>query len=437
MTRLFARCLVLLLVASLCFASFTIGASAADGIPAVSATWSDGVSSSHVTLSLGDSQYFVKKSYSQSAVVSCSVSLPSAGTLSFSLLNCSSSFSGAGVSYTVSGSSVNTTTVVTVVSSSAVSFSLSVSPRYISFVDGFNSARIALTLVSWEPSSDPGGGGGGSGDSSGNSILGPSQGGMDIWNSDGSINGDQRNDIESTSERWNINSTYIGQLDHYITGDESTYETSVWISKMLANLSYTTWSWKYDETTGNFLYVRPNPGSWLDNMWQMNIYLYYNLANQKGWFGHINSEFATLNNRVLQILSVLANDEDVKIKDATTDHRNWITDYFEDSSGSSGKPQTSDNDAVNDSMNEVRDQFQSDYSAGDIGSIFSASSYDNNLWYSFWSQSVSDDVNGTSRGGMGGGRARAQSNSSRWADRYNYGDDTIVDMFGFGGADDG
>ena len=204
---------------------------------------------------------------------------------------------------------------------------------------------------------------------------------------------------------------------------------------MLANLSYTTWSWKYDESTGNFLYVRPNPGSWLDNMWQMNIYLYYNLANQKGWFGHINSEFATLNSRVLQILSVLANDEDVKIKDATTDHRNWITDFFEGEN--TGKPTPSDNDAVNDSMNTVKDQFQSSYTVGDIGSIFSGNSYDNNIWYTFWSQPVYNDVNGISRGGFGGGKAPARAPAASqhsWSSQYSYDDDSIPDMSGFGGG---
>lgn len=429
MTRLSARCLVLLLVASLCFASFTIGVSAADA-PSGSSVWSyrsPGFSSTF-TLSLGETNAV---SVSAIYVSSLVLSAPSAGTLTVSLSPCKSTFSASGsgsassVTYTQSG---NSTTVV-VVFDSAGSAGISVSPA-----DFYPSSTVScsFTLVSWEPSGS--GGGGDDPDHSGSTSLGLSSGGYDGWNSDGTFSGGQT--VEGSSQQWNINSTYIGQLDYYIKDEVGSTPALVYIAKNLANISHDSWSWKVNDD-GTFTYVRPNPGSWLDNMWQMNIYLYYNLANQKGWFGHINSEFATLNNRVLQILSVLANDEDVKIKDATTDHRNWITDYFEDSSGSSGKPQTSDNDAVNDSMNEVRDQFQSDYSAGDIGSIFSASSYDNNLWYSFWSQSVSDDVNGTSRGGMGGGRARAQSNSSRWADRYDYGDDTIVDMFGFGGADDG
>ena len=424
MTRLSARCLVLLLVASLCFAVFTIGVSAADGEPSVTCSLSlFSASVLPFTATPSSPVSWNGSSYWEAIACSLSISLPSAGTLIFTASPLSGTFSLDGLTSTVSSSSYS----FSFVSSSAGTFSVTAAD-----FNSFTFKRFSLRITSWTPDTSGGGSGGGesggnTNDSSGNSILGPSQGGMDIWNSDGSINGDQRNDITGNSSKWNINSTYIGQLDYFIEGDEATYETSVWMSKMLANLAYTTWSWKYDESTGNFLYVRPNPGSWLDNMWQMNIYLYYNLANQKGWFGHINDEFSTLNSRVLQILSVLANDEDVKIKDATTDHRNWIQDYFE--SEDSGKPKTSDNDAINDGMNTVKDQFKSDYGVSDIGSIFTGTSYDNNFWYSFWSQPVSDDVNG---GGVS--TFSAESVPDRWADRYSYDDDTIPDISGFGGG---
>ncbi len=424
----------MLLVASLCFAVFTICVSASDAEPSVSVVWSlPGGStflSGSATLS---SSYSISGGMEQTMTSSLSISVPSAGTLFFTVSPCQNSFTLDGLDQSISGSSSS----FSFVAPSSGTFTASPGSSYNAY-DG----RFSISISSWTPSGGSGGGSGGGGssggdnnDSSGNSILGPSQGGMDIWNSDGSINGDQRNDITSTSSQWNIHDTYIGQLDYFIQGDEATYETSVWISKMLANLSYTTWSWKYDESTGNFLYVRPNPGSWLDNMWQMNVYLYYNLANQKGWFGHINSEFATLNSRVLQILSVLANDEDVKIKDATTDHRNWIIDFFEGEN--TGKPTTSDNDAVNDSMNTVKDQFQSSYTVGDIGSIFSGNSYDNNIWYTFWSQPVFNDVNGIGRGGFGGGKAPARApvaSKPSWSSQYSYDDDSIPDMSGFGGG---
>lgn len=434
MTR---RFLVLLLIASFCFSIFIIGVSAAGGEATASLTWRT-PSNFGSPLSVSESSPSSTGSWpsgddnSKASVRSVSLSTPSAGTLI--------------VSVSPAPPSPDSIPSDVLYSSGTITFSPSSASSVTLSWSGFNPQNFnvsppgpTLKIVSWTASSGSGGSGGpggsGSNDSSGNSILGPSQGGMDIWNSDGSINGDQRNDITGNSSQWNIHDTYIGQLDYFIQGDEATYETSVWISKMLANLSYTTWSWKYDESTGNFLYVRPNPGSWLDNMWQMNIYLYYNLANQKGWFGHINSEFATLNNRVLQILSVLANDEDVKIKDATTDHRNWITDFFEGKK--SGKPTTSDNDAVNDSMNTVKDQFQSSYTVGDIGSIFSGNSYDNNIWYTFWSQSVFNDVNGFSRGGFGGGKAPARApvaSHPSWSSQYSYDDDSIPDMSGFGGG---
>lgn len=424
----------MLLVASFCFASFTFCVSAADAEPSVSVVWSlPGGStflSGSATLS---SSYSKSGKLEQTMTSSLSISVPSAGTLFFTVSPCKNSFTLDGLEQTISDSSSS----FSFVAPSSGTFTASPGSSYNAY-DG----RFSISISSWTPSGGSGGGSGGGGssggdnnDSSGNSILGPTQGGMDIWNSDGSINGDQRNDITGTSSQWNIHDTYIGQLDYFIQGDEATYETSVWISKMLANLSYTTWSWKYDEATGNFLYVRPNPGSWLDNMWQMNVYLYYNLANQKGWFGHINSEFATLNARVLQILSVLANDEDVKIKDATTDHRNWIFDFFHGEN--TGKPKTSDNDAVNDSMNTVKEQFQSSYTVGDIGSIFSGNSYDNNIWYTFWSQPVFNDVNGIGRGGFGGGKAPARAPAASkpsWSSQYSYDDDSIPDMSGFGGG---
>lgn len=431
MTRFSVRCLVLLLVASLCFAVFTIGVSAADA-PSGSVTFDGGGSTK--TVLLGDSGSFaVPLSGSSSQVTALTLVSPSAGTLVVSISPCSSSFSasGSGSASSVSATYSGSTATVSVVFSSGGSAGIVVTPIYIS-----KSSSYSFTLVSWDSGSSGGGGGGSgtSGDYSGSTSLGTSSGGYDGFNSDGTFTGSEYG-ISGSSQSWNIKSTYIGQLDYYVSDETGSLPAVVSIAKNLAHVSQTSWSWKVN-SDGSFTYVRPNPGSWLDNIWQMNIYFYYNLANQKGWFGHINNEFATLNSRVLQILSVLANDEDVKIKDATTDHRNWITDYFEDSSGTSGKPTTDDNDAINDSMNEVADQFQSDYSASDIGSIFTVSGYDNNLWYDFWSQTVYNDVNGTGSSSRARVRARASS-KSKWSDSFSYDDDSIPDMTGFGGDADG
>ena len=425
MTRLSARCLVLLLVASLCFAVFTIGVSAADSVSGTAVFGSSPFDTTS-SLTLGSSSD-VKGSY---RLKSITIVLPSAGTAIFSLTGVgSSTVSGEGVTCSVSSGNMT----LTVVSSSGGSVGFTTSPGNYS-----SNSYTSFTLVSWTPDSGSGGGGGDDGDNSGSTVLGPSSGGYDGWNSDGTFTQKNNDDTKTgSSQQWNINSTYIGQLDYYIESELGSMPTQVYISTLLSELVTQTYSWRFNADTNQFEYVRPNPGSWFDNIWQMNIYLYYNLANQKGWFGHINSEFATLNSRVLQILSVLANDEDVKIKDATTDHRNWITDYFEDSSGTSGKPTTSDNDAVNDGMNTVKEQFQSDYSVGDIGSIFTGNSYDNNLWYTFWSQTVFNDVNGLSRGGFGGGKAPARAPArgpSSWSSQYSYDDDSIPDMSGFGGG---
>lgn len=421
------------LALSCCFAVFSIGAFAADSSPSGTATFTQSVSGSgSYSVDLGSSKAGSSGYYKLSSLV---LVAPCAGTLTVSVSPCKATVSstGNGVATSVTSSLSGTTATVTAVFSGPGSAGLVVSDSQLRQTSTFN---FSLELVSWEPDGGGGGGDTPSDDHSGGTSIGSSSGGYDGWNSDGSFSGGQS--VEGSSQKWEIHSNYIGQLEYYITDEVGSTPAIVYIAKNLANISHDSWSWKVN-SDGSFTYVRPNPGSWLDNMWQMNIYFYYNLRNQKGWFGHINDEFDTLNSRVLQILSVLANDEDVKIKDATTDHRNWITDYFEDSTGSSGKPTTLDNSLINDNMNYIRGQFRSTYPVDHVPFIFAASSYDNTLWYTFWSQSVSDDVNGLSRGGMGGGRARVQSNDNpfRWADRYEYGDDTIVDMFGFGGSEDG
>ena len=416
----------MLLVASFCFAVFTLVVSAADA-PSGSCTWSyrDVGTHSSFTVSLGDSQSVSVRSLSVSSLV---LVAPSAGTLTVSLSPCTSTFSATGsgsassVTYSQSG---NSTTVVAVFDS-AGSAGISVSPA--DFYPS-NTVSCSFTLVSWEPS---GSSGGGDDDYSGGWTLGDNFGdwrpGLAVPNQ------------TSTTTQWKTYSQYIGE---YVTevsssGDSKSFSgpaDSFFVSALSA-LTYDDWSWGVGED-GKMYFSPPSfaQGSWLDNIWRMDVYFYYNLANQTGWFGGVNNRLDTLNSRVLQILSVLANDEDVKIKDATTDHRNWIIDFFQ--GDNTGKPKTSDNNAVNDSMNTVKDQFQSSYTVGDIGSIFSGNSYDNNIWYTFWSQPVFNDVNGIGRGGFGGGKAPARvpaASKPSWSSRYSYDDDSIPDMSGFGGG---
>ncbi len=205
-------------------------------------------------------------------------------------------------------------------------------------------------------------------------------------------------------------------------------------------MTYDDWSWGVGED-GKMYFSPPSfaEGSWLDNIWRMDVYLYYNLANQTGWFGGINNRLDTLNAFVLQILSVLANDEDVKIKDATTEQRTWIQNYFEGSDPDG--PSTGNFNDLRSGFGSITDQFETDKSITDIGSVFSDSAYDSRSQFFFWSQTVSDDVNGVSRGGFGGGKAPARApavSDSTFSDQYEYGDDSIVDAFDFiGGASDG
>lgn len=434
MTR---RIIVLLLVASLCFAVFTICVSAADAVSGTVVWSGDGQT---LSASLGDSVPFSSSFDGATRVTSLVLVAPSAGTLTVSIYPCRSSFTASGNG---SASSVNSTlsgytSTVTIVFSNSGSAGISVTPVPV----GTQAPQGTFTLVSWEPSGSSGGGDEPNPypDSGSRWVLTDNKGN---W-----VAGESGQQFLSTSNNWQTYSQYIGE---YVTkvkyardGTETEENSDAFMSRMLANLAYNTWDWSVSE--GKLIFFPPTDaeGSFLDNMWRMNVTIYYNLVNNSGWFGMVTSNQSTiisqlgiLNNRVLQILSVLANDEDVKIKDATTDHRNWIIDYFEDSSGTSGKPTTSDNDAVNNGMNTVKEQFQSEYSVGDIGSIFSGNSYDNNLWYTFWSQPVFNDVNGLSRGGFGGGKAPARapvSSKPSWSSQYSYDDDSIPDMSGFGGG---
>lgn len=423
MTRIPVRCLVLILIASLCFAVFTLGASAADSTPSVTATFTisgrPGGPSHTLTLNLGGS--FTQAQYSCLSALSVSFSEP--GALAITIYGAGgSTVSGNGVSYTVSGSAL----IVSVVASQAGDVPISVS------VGSQQNATPQVGLNSWIP--DSGGGGSGGGDT-------PAEPEWTLGNNFG----DWRPGLAvpnqtSTSTQWKTYNEYIGEYVTTVTttGDSKSFSgpaDSFFVSA-LAALTYDDWSWGVGED-GKMYFSPPAfaEGSWLDNIWRMDVYLYYNLANQTGWFGGVNDRLDTLNARVLQILSVLANDEDVKIKDATTDHRNWITDFFEGEN--TGKPTPSDNDAVNDSMNTVKNQFQSSYTVGDIGSIFTGNSYDNNIWYTFWSQPVFNDVNGLSRGGFGGGKAPARAPAASqpsWSSQYSYDDDSIPDMSGFGGG---
>lgn len=417
----------MLLVASFCFASFTFGVSAADGSPSGTVVWSiPGSSSQSCTLGSG-----ISFNNWPSSVTGLTLVAPSAGTLTVSIEPCQSTFtaSGSGSASSVTTTISRNTATVTAVFTSAGSAGISVSP-----VSGeFRYNAGSFTLVSWEPSS---GGGGGDEGYSGDWTLGNNFGdwrpGLAVPNQ------------TSTTTQWKTYNQYIGEYVTTVTtsGDSKSFSgpSDSFFVSALAALTYDDWSWGVGED-GKMYFSPPSfaEGSWLDNIWRMDVYFYYNLANQTGWFGGVNNRLDTLNARVLQILSVLANDEDVKIKDATTSERTWIQNYFE---GSDPNGPSSDNFTdLRSGFGSITEQFGTDKSITDIGSVFSDSAYDSRSQFFFWSQSVSDDVNGVSRGGFGGGKAPARAPAvpdSTFSDQYEYGDDSIVDAFGFiGGASDG
>ena len=72
------------------------------------------------------------------------------------------------------------------------------------------------------------------------------------------------------------------------------------------------------------------------------------------WYGSISSSFSYLNYRVNQILEVLANDEDLAIKDATTPERDWVKNYF---NGSGDKADSSKYDKLNNTGSAFKDAF--------------------------------------------------------------------------------
>lgn len=444
MTRFFVRCMALVLALTCCCAFFTVGASAADPVPSGSATWTSNTPGiSAVTLQLGGSGELLNNfSYQVTSLV---LSAPSAGTLVVSLDPCLSTFrtTGNGSASSIDSSLTGNAQTLTVVFSKAGSAGISVTPNYT-----HGSRYCDFTLVSWTASGGSGGGEGGGEnpnpypESGSRWVLADNKGN---W-----VAGEQGQQFLSTSNEWQTYNQYIGD---YVTkvkysrdGTETEENSEAFMARMLSDLSYSTWDWSV--SGGKLIFFPPEnaEGSWLDNMWRMNVTMYYNLVNNSGWFGMVTSnqssiisQLGILNTRVLQILSVLANDEDVKIKDATTYQRTWIQNYFE---GNDPVGPSADNFTdLRSGFGSITDQFETDKSITDIGSVFSDSAYDSRSQFFFWSQTVSDDVNGVSRGGFGGGKASARAPvvpDSTFSDQYEYGDDSIVDAFDFiGGASDG
>lgn len=448
-TRFSVRCMILVLTLTCCCAFFTVVASAVD--PPTQAGAVVDLSSPEKSISVYSTTPHtdsVTQNWNRYGI-NCYVtaSAPSAGILVFDLVcpdtpvvptsivgPCVVGLTGNTLRFTCS---FTDTALVAQVSSWEINYSGSI-----------ENWTYTLNFVSWTPSGSGGGEGGGGEPSN----PYPSSGSRWILtdNKGNWVAGEQGQQFLSTSNEWQTMGQYIGD---YVTkvkysrdGAESEENSEAFMSRMLSNLAYSTWDWSVSD--GKLIFFPPEnaEGSWLDNLWRMNVTIYYNLVNNSGWFGNVTSNQSsmislldTLNTRVLQILSVLANDEDVKIKDATTPERTWIQNYFEgdDPVGPSAGNFTD----LRSGFGSITDQFETDKSITDIGSVFSDSAYDSRSQFFFWSQTVSDDVNGVSRGGFGGGKAPARApavSDSTFSDQYEYGDDSIVDAFDFiGGASDG
>lgn len=202
------------------------------------------------------------------------------------------------------------------------------------------------------------------------------------------------------SERWYLHGSgesTVGQLFATwsdIQGEASGIRGDIMDTRMLSILTQDKWKWSVDSNGQLKFTMNSNTeGSWADMLYRTSVYNWY--WGQKlwsndvagSWYGSISNNFSYLNYRVNQILEVLANDEDLAIKDATTPERDWVKNYF---NGSGDKADTGKYDKLNDTGSAFKDAFAGspDKSIGDGFTTVNDNGYD------FWSQAVSDDVNG-------------------------------------------
>lgn len=203
----------------------------------------------------------------------------------------------------------------------------------------------------------------------------------------------------SQSEKWytyGSGSSFAAQLDSLWTGmdGEGTLRGEVVNSKMLASLTWNKWKWSVDSNTGlpKFEVDSWSQGSWADMIYRTSVYNYFYASKlwsndvSGSWYGSISTSFSYLNYRVNQILEVLANDEDLAIKDATTPERDWVKNYF---NGSGDKADSSKYNSVNSDGQALKDFLTPSESASMSDALAAVESQG----YSFWSESVYQDIN--------------------------------------------
>lgn len=207
----------------------------------------------------------------------------------------------------------------------------------------------------------------------------------------------------STATQWSTYNQYIGVQDVVmeltnkgVSGPAITGEsTSDFITAdVMAGIGFNGWSWKIVDGTIKFSSGAPG-GSWLDMIFRYLTYDYFwtdrlwSNSVSGSWYGAISDNFAYLNFRVNQILDVLANDEDLAIKDATTPEREWVKDYF---TGSGDKADSSKYNSLNSDGQALKDFLTPSESASMSDALAAVESQG----YSFWSESVYQDINQTS-----------------------------------------
>ena len=383
LTKVISFAIVLSVLSTCVFAS-----NPSDGVTLAGMS-SNGTKYTDFSLSIGAGSTSASKIFSSGQYlrwVSASVVSP-VGTTIFEIspvtsgFSASTSTSGASVSYPISGS----TATVTVVRSSSSSNEL----VDVSFDSGFVSSTSAsasgysFSSSGSTPDPDP--------------VTPPSH------TMQGMQNG-QRWVLYDRSE-WKTYNQYIGFYNTIATGKNTlTDGTNVdvekdlgWVSiDTLAELGYNAYSWTIDPETKALKFSSGAlSSSWLDMIWKYQTYNFYwglqlmtNQTDGSSWFDMISTDFSYLNYRVNQLFEVLSNDEDLEIKNATDEERNWVQDYF---TGSGDKADSSKYDDLNNTGSAFKDVFEG---APDT-SIADGFTAVNDNGYSFWSQEVSNDINGS------------------------------------------
>lgn len=199
-------------------------------------------------------------------------------------------------------------------------------------------------------------------------------------------------------QHWYTNgsgSDRVGHLDATYEYGDAVSVPGYWVMQnMVASLTVQKWQWKIKPETGlpAFNVDENYKGTWSDMIYRTSVYNYFWGEKLWGndvsgsWYGSISSDFSYLNFRVNQILDVLANDEDLAIKDATTPERDWVKGYF---SGSGDKADSTKYNSLNSDGQALKDFLTPSESA----SMSDALSAVESQGYSFWSENVYQDIN--------------------------------------------